>query len=435
MTRETLENLLDLSWRRCGSPRAVLAAFSGGADSTALLLGLRGLSARTGFRLAACCVDHALRKESADEAAGCEALCRDWGIPFFSARLRPESGGENEARTGRYRELLRFAQENGCECIALAHHLRDQAENVLMRLMEGSLRGMSAMAEKAPCPGSGNVFLWRPLLECDPEDLRSLLLREGIRWWEDASNQDPRYLRNFIRTRVLPLMEERQKGLTEHIAAAGAELRGIREYLTEEADRFITGHGCVRLPCPWLEAGPLQALHPALGKAVIIRFFERCGLPGSLPRDSFDRILSLAPGQGYDVSGASLFHSSRLLHLSSPRFPFPSAVSPVLLPYNGSPGDGKHCQAMKRAVAESLSIRFRRPGDRIRPLGMAGSRKLQDYLTDRKIPRPFRDAVPLMCDGDTVVWAVGVGPGEEARAENGGDNVLVYYPERLPWEK
>ena len=103
-------------------------------------------------------------------------------------------------------------------------------------------------------------------------------------------------------------------------------------------------------------------------------------------------------------------------------------------PYAGWPGDGKRCQAFPKAALAGAQLRFRLPGDRIHPLGCMGEKSLQDYLVDRGVDQPFRDYVPLLCAGRRVIWAIGVGPGEEARVTAGTDASLLRYDGFLPGE-
>ena len=90
---------------------------------------------------------------------------------------------------------------------------------------------------------------------------------------------------------------------------------------------------------------------------------------------------------------------------------------------------------MKKSLYGQCSLRFVQPGDRIHPLGGAGGKSMQDYFVDKKVPRPFRRYIPLLCAGEKVVWAIGVGASEEARVSPGDDAVLLFYEGFLPGEK
>lgn len=103
------------------------------------------------------------------------------------------------------------------------------------------------------------------------------------------------------------------------------------------------------------------------------------------------------------------------------------------LPTEGSTGDGIVSQEVPRDILTGCSVRTRRPGDRIRPFGMNGSRKLQDYLVDRGIDEPWRDRIPLLCRGNEVIWVAGVGTGSVPRWDPDADNVRLVWTGKMPW--
>ena len=188
----------------------LLIALSGGADSTALLVLFCALRGKYGLSLAAAHLDHALRKESAEEAEAACALCRELGVGFFSrredvgekARLW-RCGVEEAGRRVRYAFLEDCRRDWGASWILTAHHVGDLAEDVLMRLMRGAawpgLGGMEAVVEE-----EGRRVL-RPLLMLEKKDLSGMLLRLGVPWREDSSNADRAWKRNRVRHDMLPL--------------------------------------------------------------------------------------------------------------------------------------------------------------------------------------------------------------------------------------
>ena len=185
---------------------AVLLAVSGGPDSTALLA-MAAAWARRGAdrpRLAAATVDHGLRAESAAEAAAVGALCGRLGVPHHILVWRgakPKSRVQERARAARYALLTQCARDNGAEAIVTAHHLDDQAETALFRLLRGSgVGGLRAMAASADLDG---LALKRPLLGVAKRDLVAYCEAHGLAYARDPSNHDPRY----ARTRLRPLAE------------------------------------------------------------------------------------------------------------------------------------------------------------------------------------------------------------------------------------
>jgi len=193
---------------------AALLAVSGGPDSTALLAMTVEWARRApaGPRLAAATVDHGLRKESADEAAAVGALCARLGVPHHVLVWRgdkPKTRIQERARAARYALLRALAREIGARAIVTAHHLDDQAETALFRLLRGSgVGGLRAMTASADLDG---VALLRPLLGVAKRDLVAYCEGHDLAYARDPSNEDPRYART------------RMRNLAEDLAAEGLD--------------------------------------------------------------------------------------------------------------------------------------------------------------------------------------------------------------------
>lgn len=424
-----------LSWLSGGRPSRVTAAVSGGADSVALLLALAELKPELGFMLTAAHVDHGLRPGAGRDAAFVEALCSAQGVPCLLRRVSLSGKSEDAARQARYEALSAACRQYGADALALAHHRRDQTETVLLHLFRGSggggLAAMEAWSLRA-LPEGGSLLLWRPFLAVSPDVIRSALAEKGAVWVEDETNAQDDYLRNYLRHQVLPAVAARFPQAEEAVSRAARILAEENRYFASEAGAFLEkeGHSCLRGPCLWIRRDPLQALPPALRRRVL-----RLACPVKMDWETTERLMCLSPGQKMNLPENWRAECAREhLHFLPPpedeQPPLPGRLR--IRPWRGETGDGKRTQAMRRAVLEPCALRFRQPGDGIRPLGAPGVKSLQDYFVDKKVPRPFRRYVPLLCAGDRVIWAVGVGPGEEARVRPGDDAVLVTYEGFLP---
>ncbi|MDQ6953870.1 MAG: tRNA lysidine(34) synthetase TilS [Mariprofundaceae bacterium] len=174
--------------------------WSGGIDSTALLLALHNM----GFQLHAWHVDHAWHDASYHEANQLALLAKSWGIPFTSRRLAkaPASNREARARQGRYQAFQEMAEATNITVLALGHHADDQAETVCMRMLQGSgimgCRGIGLKSER------GSLCIYRPFLHVPRLTLKQALQAAKIKWLEDASNHDLSLWRNRIRLRLFP---------------------------------------------------------------------------------------------------------------------------------------------------------------------------------------------------------------------------------------
>jgi tRNA(Ile)-lysidine synthase len=188
-----------------------LLAVSGGPDSTALLAMAIEWAHRapSAPRLAAATVDHGLRKDSADEAAAVGALCARLGVAHRVLVWRgdkPTSRIQERARAARYNLLRAHAREIGASAIVTAHHLDDQAETALFRLLRGSgVGGLRAMAASVDLDG---VALLRPLLGVAKRDLVAYCEGRDLAFVRDPANNDPRYARTRMRALAASLKAE-----------------------------------------------------------------------------------------------------------------------------------------------------------------------------------------------------------------------------------
>lgn len=207
-------------------------AYSGGMDSEVLLHGLWRLRAQHAFTLSAIHVHHGLHASADAWAAHCQARCTALQVPLTVKQVaaQPAAGQspEDAARKARYAALADVIQSS-CDYLLTAHHERDQAETLLLQLIRGAgPKGLSAMPyEQAFQQG----FLLRPLLSCDYQSLQAYAREHDLLWIEDDSNQDLRYARNYLRLRVLPLLQQRWPSVTATI--------GRSAQLCAEADALL----------------------------------------------------------------------------------------------------------------------------------------------------------------------------------------------------
>ncbi|HEV2895179.1 MAG TPA: tRNA lysidine(34) synthetase TilS [Actinomycetota bacterium] len=218
-----------------GAPAAgdgVAVAVSGGADSLALLHALRALAGPRGWRLAVVTVDHGLRPGSAADAAYVADHAKALGLPALVRTLGPadlaphrQAGPAGAARAARYGALWPAADELGCAWLATGHTLDDQAETVLLQLLRGAgPDGLAGMAVRA-----GRLL--RPLLRARRAETRACCAAIGLAWREDPTNAGDGPLRNRVRQRLLPLLEELRPGATQALARTAALAADERAWL------------------------------------------------------------------------------------------------------------------------------------------------------------------------------------------------------------
>jgi tRNA(Ile)-lysidine synthase len=402
-----------------GEPAVVL--LSGGRDSVALL----DCAVAAGAGVTALHVDYGLRPESGEDAAFCAQLCERFGVPLSVERPGPPRGNVQAwARDVRYAAAL--ALEG---VVATGHTATDQVETVLYRLAASpGRRALLGMRER-----QGRIV--RPLLRVTREATAAHCRARGLSWREDASNASPAYARSRARADLVPAL----KAL--HPAAEANVLRTL-ELLRDEAEVLDA------VVDEALATTPLRDLPPALRR---LAFQRLAGEDAPAVGHRVDEVLDLAQRGGtrsLDLGGGwRAVVSYGDVRVERPGEPAPDpgpADQPVPLPVPGRLawaggrlsvraggaelpiGDGTLDAA---ACAAGLEVRFWRPGDRMRPLGLDGSKSLQDLLTDRKVPRAARRRLPVVVCGGEIAWVPGVATGERFRVtEATGARI------RLAWE-
>ena len=409
----------------------LLVAVSGGADSVALLHLLHGLADELELSLEVAHLDHALRQESAGDARFVELLCHTLDVPFTLARrdvqaiARQRKGGlEEVAREVRRDFLAATAQERNCELIALGHHADDQAETFLMRLLRGAgTAGPAGMRQR-----DGRVV--RPLLSFRHQELVAYLEAAGLAWREDESNRDPAFTRNRIRHQLLPLLESFNPSIAGQLAGLCEQLRQDEEFWSEQVSRALAELGTRVEDGYALRRRALTGLAPALAGRVVRAVLHevRGDLRGLTATHIGDvlRLVDKGPSQGeLHLPGAwvACRYDELMILAKMPetpesfvmticeegRYQLPDGRS-LLLSLENSPGN-EHVDAVEfdaDQVTFPLTLRYRRAGDRFRPSGMTGSKKLQDLFVDEKVTREERQNTVLLLKGSEVLWVVGL---------------------------
>jgi tRNA(Ile)-lysidine synthase len=239
-------------------------AVSGGVDSVVLLHLLHRTQAAHRAELRVVHVHHGTAQADAFEAF-VSALAGELALPLVVERLAPRRDDEASLREARYERLL----QQDADRVVLAHHRRDQAETVLLRLLRGT--GTGGLGAMRPRRGK----LWRPLLDVDPRALRAWAQARGVSWIEDESNQGPRYARNRLRA-LWPALEGVQPGAEGAIAAAArwfAEDEALLALLAAEAPQPLTWSWLRAAPPP-LARRALRAWDPRLTLAQAQRLLE-----------------------------------------------------------------------------------------------------------------------------------------------------------------
>lgn len=415
------------------APGTWLVAVSGGPDSVALAHLLADAAARQGLALVVAHADHGIHPDSAAVAERVRQVAADLELPVTTVRLELGTDTtETEAREARYRWLRAECARLGAHGIATAHHADDQAETVLMRVLRGSgPAGLAGMARRTP-------DLVRPLLPFRREELAQYLLDRGIASWMDPANADPKHLRSWIRTEVLPVLERRLPDVSERLQAVAGQARGEREAWDAVLEQLHElgvrlEHGRVSL-----EAAALASMPGGLPAQLVRVAARRVG--GRVSPSAARRAVRLArdgtSGQRVDLGGGWSAESSfgRLV-----LGPATAAEADQALPASGESrwcGWRLTCQAGTAGPVErggwrswlppgGISVGAPRDGERLRPLGGTGSRLVSRLLQEARVPRGERATWPVLRRGGVAVWVPGVSRSESCVPEPGWEAVRI----------
>ncbi len=424
-------------WELAKLPKdtAVLLAFSGGMDSSALLHLLAAQSERDGFHLYAAHLHHGIRGEEADRDADfCASLAKRYEIPLFLAHadvptLAAERGQsvEEAAREARYAFFASLMHKHGIGLLVTAHHADDHLETVLFRMARGTgLQGLCGISAARPF---ANGFLVRPLLAFSRSEIEAYREREQLPFVVDSTNGDSAYTRNRIRAEVIPAFERVGGDLRQSVLRMSHSLAQDADFLQNAAASFYEKNRTEK----GMPIKELLEAHPAIRNRVLV-MMAPCGLE-AVHLDAIERLLlSGKSGSRCPLPDrwVACLQNGMLSVLPDLR----RAEIPERIPF----GEGEQtlcdgrlricvtkCENLKDAPivhnlstdaciildgtavesAELLVWRVREAGD---TLLVGGKRcKLGDLSRRRGIPTVLREAIPILTNAEEILWAPFIG--------------------------
>ena len=426
----------------------VVAGVSGGADSVCMLSILARLQEELSFALLAVHVHHGLRGAEADEdEAFVRRLCGQMKVTLrvyhYQVKEEAKRRGLTEEEAGR---LLRYASfreagreqealgrggreqeasgpggreqgalgQGGRVRLAVAHHMDDSAETILMNLFRGSgLAGLGGIR-----PIRDDVI--RPLIGCTRREIEAYLKDMGLSYQTDKTNLELDHTRNRIRNVVLPYVEQEvNAGAVKNILRAGHMISQAEEYLVEETETFFRTWGSV---CGGRWCIGIEKLRekPEIFRSYVARYMLSCaaGRQKDLTAVHVEQILGLLDKEsGRTVSlpyGLTAGREHEILFVGSQSGPDFAGMDPNLLhsttfPYTKDAEIPKNMYTKwfdYDKIKGTLSARTRQPGDFITLAG-GGRKTVKSFMIDEKIPRSLRDRILLVADGSHILWIVG----------------------------
>jgi len=401
------------------SGRPVVVLISGGRDSTCLLdlvAAICGVNVVTALH-----VNYALRGDASDEdECHCAELCRRLGVTLEVRRPAPRARGNLQewARETRYMEARAIAGEAD---VAAGHTATDQIETILYRLASSPSR--RALLGMRPREGS----LVRPLLQFTREDTGAYCRARGLSWREDESNASGAYARNRIRNQLLPALRAIHPAAEQNLLAVAEVLRDEARVLDALVDDVLAEDevpgGARSVPL-----ARLRTLPEALARLVIQRLADEAAgrFAAGVARRTHELAALSDQGTAMLDVGQGLRAVAEYGRLRFERLDDSAATpEPVVLGIPGSASFGDlevRCELAppapgpgvldRAALGADLLVRSWRPGDRIAPLGLGGTKSLQDLFTGRRVPRLERRWVPIVESGGEIVWVAGLATSE-----------------------
>lgn len=433
--------------------KTLLVAVSGGGDSLALLYALHQAQAEFDLRLCGAHLNHTLRGAESDaDAAFVAAAFRRLDIPYTlqradvaAYRRAHKLSLEDAARRMRYAFLADAAARHAAHAVAVAHTADDQAETLLMNIIRGSgldgLRGMQTLDHLAI--DSANLTLFRPLLGVSRAQTYAYCAALGLQPRQDASNLSLEHTRNRIRLELMPMLERFNPAARDSLLRLARNAAEDSDYIRAQtnavwqdiAQQSDAGEGVIAL-----NTQAFARQHPAVQSRLLRRAVHAVkGSADGISRSSIldmrrliagpaGRTLHLPDGilfaVGYDdaLIGSGASATAALAPLPPICGEHPLAIpGETRIPgwrISASVCAADACGAIAESdgfsetldldsVGEALRLRGRRPGDRFQPLGMAQSKKLQDFMVDERIPRRWRDGVPLLVSQNGIACVAG----------------------------
>lgn len=421
-------------WRLANLPsdKTVLLGLSGGADSRVLLHLLSAFARRDGFEMVVAHVNHGIRGDEAErDALFCQQLASEYGWEFLrldtdvpTLAKQHRRSLELEAREVRYAFFEKIMKERKIEILVTAHHADDNLETVLFRICRGT--GLHGLVGIPAVRKFSEGVLVRPLLPYSRREILAFCKEESLEFVTDSTNEKKGCSRNQIRLDVVPALEKFFESPQSSVYRMTRILEDDLDYLNREAEAFLQEH----LRADGISAEVLQGAHPAIRRRVIGKM-----LPKTLETIHLTAIETLLEkgdsGASMSLPGdlCACLQNGRLLILSDLRLTasyerFPCEIGEVSL------CDGKltvsvktyekcksepnvhnaytsSCIILKGTGMDELYFRGRRSGDAMPRKGVR--RQIRRLYREAGVPVAVRDALPLLCQGENVLWAPFVG--------------------------
>ncbi len=411
------------------SKEPILLALSGGADSSALLDLLAEHCKKNGSALYAAHVDHMIREDEHErDRRFCEALAKKYGIEIFTLeadlpRIAAESGESLElaARGVRYAFFSEIMRKNNIKILATAHNADDNLETVIFNLARGT--GIRGACGIPPVRSFDGGLIVRPILEAEKSDILAYCDRRGLEYVTDRTNADDSYSRNRIRLNVIPELRKINRSAAECATRFSRSLSLDCDFIEKSAEALIESDGSIKISA-------LLSSHLSPARCAVALAYEKV-CQSSLETVHIDAVIELCKnGKGFSSislpsnmrarieNGVLRFIPDQKERRANEFYEINLQTGKnildrhILLYVDRQNDKNIYKSATQITIASdkiigSLYARTRKPGDRIFQNGM--HKELRKLMNEKKIPPELRDSLPVICDGEGILWVPYVG--------------------------
>ncbi|WDF83055.1 tRNA lysidine(34) synthetase TilS [Lacticaseibacillus pabuli] len=384
----------------------LLVAVSGGADSFSLLAMCAVLAKSGWLRLSAVHINHKLRPESEQEEQDVREYCTAQNIKLtvrtWPVANHPMTGVEAAARTFRYQQFAEVATADQVDALLTAHHRDDQAETVLFRLLRSG--NADAAAGIAPRSSRNGLTILRPLLNVTRSDIRAYAQNHQLPFSDDASNDDVRYSRNFLRHEILPTLEERFPDASGHLADFAEQQRGLKSLADMTLASLVPKLGLKSDVFDWSESQTYSyAVQVLVMRAALQRWVPSVStkqvhavLAAVRIGDGKRRLVALTAGHVIAIRGCHV----QLVAADDEQTSQTSLPPYLLVTSTLVAGDLVLCNL---ADSDGLVVRTRQPGDRVQ-LTNGHHQLLRRLFINAHVPQEHRAEINVLARDNEILW-------------------------------